>query len=93
VRERTRIFKKDALAFAAALQPSAYDIAFADPPYASRQLDRLIDTWQRTPFARILTVEHAHDHVLPPGGKRRLFEDTAVTTYRAPAVRAAVPSK
>jgi 16S rRNA (guanine966-N2)-methyltransferase len=90
VRERTRIFKKDALAFAAALPAGAYDVAFADPPYASRQLDRLIETWQRTPFARVLTVEHAHDHALPPGGKRRLFEDTAVTTYRARAARAPI---
>ncbi|HEX2092216.1 MAG TPA: RsmD family RNA methyltransferase [Longimicrobiaceae bacterium] len=84
VRERTRIFKKDALPFAAALEPYAYDVAFADPPYGSRMLDRLIEGWQSKPFARVLTVEHAADHELPPGGRRRLFEDTAVTTYRAP---------
>ena len=33
LRERTRVFKRDALPFAAALQPNAYDIAFVDPPY------------------------------------------------------------
>jgi 16S rRNA (guanine966-N2)-methyltransferase len=84
VREKSRIFKRDALAFAAALPADAYDIAFADPPYHSGQLDRLIESWQRTPFARILSVEHAHDHPLPAGGKRRLFEETTVTVYRAP---------
>ena len=84
VREKTRIFKKDALPFAQALQAGAYDLAFAAPPYESRMLDRLIEGWQASPFARILTVEHAVDHDLPPGGRRRLFEDTAVTLYRAP---------
>jgi 16S rRNA (guanine966-N2)-methyltransferase len=83
VREKTRIFKKDAIPFAASLQPGRYQIAFADPPYGSRMLDRIIDIWQARPFSTILTVEHASDHVLPPGGKRYLFETTAVTIYEA----------
>jgi 16S rRNA (guanine966-N2)-methyltransferase len=83
LREKTRIFKKDALPFAAALRPGSYDVAFADPPYGSRMLDRLIEGWLETPFAAVLSVEHAHDHALPPGGKRHLFEDTTVTVYRA----------
>lgn len=84
VRERTRIFKRDALRFAAALEPGKYDLALADPPYGSRMLDRLIEGWQARPFAPVLAVEHAADHALPPGGKRHLFEETAVTVYRAP---------
>lgn len=91
VRERTRIFKKDALPFAAALPVDRYDVAFADPPYESRQLDRLLDIWMETAFSRVLAVEHAADHELPPGGRRRLFEDTAVTIYRAPAARLRPP--
>ena len=83
LREKTRIFKKDALPFAEALQAGAYDVCFADPPYESRMLDRLIEIWQRTPFAATLSVEHAVDHELPAGGKRRVFEDTAVTVYTA----------
>ena len=83
LREKTRIFKKDALPFAAALEAGAYDLAFADPPYASKQLDRLIETWQATPFAAVLTVEHAHDHALAPGGETYDFEDnTSITIYR-----------
>jgi 16S rRNA (guanine966-N2)-methyltransferase len=81
-REKTRIFKQDALPFAAALQPGSYHLAFADPPYRSRQLDRLIESWLRTPFAAVLTVEHADDHALPPGGERHPFDETAVTIYR-----------
>jgi len=83
LREKTRIFKKDALPFAAALEAGAYDVAFADPPYRSGQLDRLIETWARTPFARVLTVEHAHDHELPIEGESWDFGDTWVTIFRA----------
>ncbi len=84
-REKTRIFKKDALPFAAALGAGAYDVAFADPPYESRMLDRLIEGWKAVPFSRILTVEHADGHVLPAGGRRTEMEEgIAVTTYRAP---------
>ena len=82
-RDRTRIFKRDALPFAAALGADAYDIAFVDPPYGSRMLDRVIEGWQARPFARVLVAEHARTHELPPGGKRWLFDDTAITIYRA----------
>jgi 16S rRNA (guanine966-N2)-methyltransferase len=81
VRNRARIFKRDALTFAAALPAGAYSIAFADPPYGSRMLDRLIETWIATPFAEILAVEHALDHALPPGGRRTGFQDSAITLY------------
>ena len=85
VRERTRIFKRDALEFASRLEPESYSIAFADPPYESRMLDRLIEIWLERRFSPILTVEHAAAHSLPAGGERHLFEaTTAVTTYRLP---------
>jgi 16S rRNA (guanine966-N2)-methyltransferase len=81
-RERTRIFKRDALPFAAALEADSYDIAFADPPYESRMLDRVIDTWMARRFSRVLAVEHAATHVLPRASTHRRFEDTAVSIYR-----------
>ena len=80
-RERTRVFKRDALPFAAALAPDSYDLAFADPPYESRMLDRLIERWHDVRFARVLAVEHARTHVVPAGAHRRTFEDSAVTVY------------
>lgn len=89
VREKTKVFKKDALPFAAALPVDRYDIAFADPPYGSKMLDRLIETWQARKFSRILAVEHATDHVLPRGYDKRIFEDSAVTIYRIPTPPAA----
>ena len=80
-RDRCRVFVRDALPWAAALESERYDLAFADPPYGSRMLDRLIEGWQRTRFARILSVEHGADHRLPPGGEKHLFAETAVTIY------------
>lgn len=80
-RERTRVFKKDALPFAAALQRGSYDIAFVDPPYGSRMLDRVIETWQRTRFSTILVAEHATTHVLPTGAKVERFGETSVSFY------------
>ena len=84
--DRTRIFKRDALPFAAALVSNSYDIAFVDPPYGSRMLDRVIVSWQSTHFARVLAVEHAADHDLPRGTARLMFEETGVTVYRTAAI-------
>lgn len=85
VRDCTRVFKRDALPFAGALTTAgAYDICFCDPPYESRMLDRVIEGWQATHFARVFVAEHAPGHELPRGGKRFEFGETVVTIYRAP---------
>ena len=80
-REKTRVFKKDALPFAAALREGSYQIAFVDPPYESRMLDRVIEAWQRTRFSTILVAEHATTHVLPPGAELQRFGETSVSFY------------
>src|SRR4051812_42070675 len=82
LRDRTRIFKRDAVPFAAALSANSYDVAFADPPYESRMLDRVIESWRATRFSPILAVEHARTHELPAGADRRQFDDTIITIYR-----------
>ncbi|MEK7402101.1 MAG: RsmD family RNA methyltransferase [Gemmatimonadota bacterium] len=81
-RDHTRVFRKDALPFAAALKPDAYDIAFVDPPYESRMLDRVIDTWRGRKFSKVLAVEHATTHKLPRGQRTKTFDETSVTIYR-----------
>src|SRR6185503_17142873 len=70
LRDHTRVFKRDALPFVAVLDADRYDITFADPPYGSRMLDRVIDSWRARRFSRILAVEHSAAHALPPGGRR-----------------------
>ena len=81
LRDRTRIFKRDALPFAAALDEGAYDVAFADPPYESRMLDRVLDGWRARKFSRLLVVEHAVSHELPRPDRRLVFDQTAIGIY------------
>lgn len=82
LKERTRVFKKDALPFAAQLNEHAYDLVFCDPPYESRMLDRVIEAWQARRFAPVLAVEHARTHALPKGALTRTLDDTSITIYR-----------
>jgi 16S rRNA (guanine966-N2)-methyltransferase len=82
VRDRTRLFKKDAVQFVRGLEEGAYDLVLADPPYTSRLGDLLVDLWLERPFGKILSIEHDSGTMLPRGGSRRTFGDTAVTTFR-----------
>ena len=79
--KQTRVFKRDALPFAGALSEGSYDVAFADPPYGSKMLDRVVDSWRERRFSRILAVEHAAAHRLPRGASGRTFDDTTITIY------------
>lgn len=82
-RRLCRIFKRDAMAFAAALEALSYDVVLADPPYTSRLALRLVEMWQQRPFSRVLAVEHPVELVLPRGGSGFSLEQTGVTLYRA----------
>jgi 16S rRNA (guanine966-N2)-methyltransferase len=82
LRDKTRIFKRDALPFAAALTPDSYEIVFADPPYESRMLDRVLESWRERSFSRVLALEHAATHELPRAAARRVFEETVISIYR-----------
>ena len=83
-RRRARVFKQDALHYLGRLPPRAYDIALADPPYGSRQADRIVERWLEVPFASALAIEHAADHRLPAGGRTRRAGDAALTLYEEP---------
>ena len=83
LREKTRIYDRDAIPFVERLQADRYDITFADPPYGSRKLDRVVRYWKAVPFSTLLVMEHAPDHDGLPQGTRRRFGDTAVTVLRA----------
>lgn len=82
VREQTRIFRVDAHEFTLRLSLGAYDLCFADPPYTSRLADRLVNEWLERPFSRVLVVETGAEHTLPPGGKRHVEGDAALTLFR-----------
>ncbi len=80
---RARVHRGDALRFAERLGPAAYDVAFADPPYNRDDAARLVALFRRTPFARILSVEHRGGERLD-GDSTRRYGDTALTFCHAP---------
>lgn len=80
---RAQVRRADALRFVEPLEVDAYDLAFADPPYATDAATRVVERWLARPFARVLGVEHTARTVLPGDGDVRRYGDTAVTIYRA----------
>lgn len=79
----TAVHRGDAHRFVERLEPAAFDLAFADPPFASDDAERLVMAWLATPFARMLAVEHAPRTTLPAGETRR-WGDVAVTFLEQP---------
>src|SRR5213083_417766 len=78
VEDRVTIHRSDALRFAERLQPAQYDVAVADPPYATDEAQRLAEIFRATPFARVFSIEHAPDRDVP-GDDTRRYGDTAIT--------------
>lgn len=83
VREKARVYVRDAIPFVERLDADRYDIALVDPPYGSRKLDRVLARWRDVPFSGIIVFEHAADHVGLPRGTTRRFGDTSVTLLRS----------
>jgi len=78
----TIVHRGDALKFLAKLAADDFDVAFADPPYRLGLAEQLADIWLRTPFARVLGIEHEKSVSLPGSEDRRTYGDTVVTFYR-----------
>ena len=83
VAARITLHRSDAMRFAERLQPGAYDVAFADPPYASDAAGDLAKLFRDKPFARVLSVEHAAAQAIE-GDDTRRYGDTAITFVYAP---------
>jgi 16S rRNA (guanine966-N2)-methyltransferase len=81
LREKTRIYKRDAIPFITNLEAGKYDIAFADPPYTSKLVERVVESWKDRGFSRILAVEHARGVQLAGSSWTRVFEDTVVAIF------------
>jgi 16S rRNA (guanine966-N2)-methyltransferase len=81
--ESVRVHRADALRWAARLDPLAFDLAFADPPYTTGHAARIAALFRDRPFARILGVEHdvAED---VGGGAERRYGRTVLTFLEAP---------
>ena len=81
--EEVTVHRRSALAFADALDDFAFDVVFADPPYATGDATRLAQRWIERPFSRVLSVEHAATQDMPAGGSTRRYGSTAITFYRS----------
>jgi 16S rRNA (guanine966-N2)-methyltransferase len=79
---RATVHRGDALRFARRLEPGAFDLAVADPPYTADAAARLVAHFRRVPFARILSVEHRADQRVD-GDQTRCYGDTALTFCHA----------
>lgn len=80
--DKAHVRRVDALRYAASLDEHAYDLAFADPPYAGGAAAKLAEVWLARPFARILSVEHDAREKLPGSDDTRRYGTTAITFYR-----------
>ena len=83
VADRVTVHRGDALRYAEHLGSGAFDLALADPPYGREDAARLVALFRRTPFARILSVEHSAAERLD-GDETRRYGDTALTFCHAP---------
>jgi 16S rRNA (guanine966-N2)-methyltransferase len=77
------VHRKSALTFVTALEAGAYDIVFADPPYATDDAVRLAERWKEVAFTRVLSIEHSAKDAMPEGGDTRKYGSTAITFYRS----------
>ena len=75
------LHRDDAVRFALALPAGHYDVAFADPPYATDIAIRLVERWIDVPFAHVLSIEHSSAITLPSPGKTRRYGSTSLTFY------------
>jgi 16S rRNA (guanine966-N2)-methyltransferase len=82
-RDLATIHRKSALTFAEGLGAFDYDVAFADPPYAGGDAAKLAERWMKSPFSRVLGIEHSATDALPEGGVTRKYGSTAITFYRS----------
>ena len=81
--ERAEIKHGDAIRLVGALGKHAYDVAFADPPYAGGAAATIAALWLEQPFARILSVEHDARERLAGSTDTRRYGSSAITFYRS----------
>ncbi|MFN2317163.1 MAG: 16S rRNA (guanine(966)-N(2))-methyltransferase RsmD [Gemmatimonadales bacterium] len=80
---RVTVRRADARRFVERLEPGAYDLVFADPPWSLALDAPLVSRFRKVPFARWLVVEHPSATHLE-GDDTRRYGDTALTFVQAP---------
>jgi len=77
------IHRADAIQFIEKLEPNAYDVAFADPPYGQGLATAVVERWLAVPFAVLLGVEHGSREAMPGKPETRRYGTTAISFYSA----------
>lgn len=78
VEARVAVRRGDALRFVARLEPGAYDLTLADPPFSTDQAIRLVEAFRKTPFSAVMCVEHPAT-LNCTGDETRRYGDVALT--------------
>lgn len=83
---RSEVVRIDAVRYATELKAGAFDLVFADPPYAKGLAAALVARFAEVPFAALLCVEHGRNDAIPelPGARTRRYGDTTLTFIPAP---------
>jgi 16S rRNA (guanine966-N2)-methyltransferase len=81
-RDQCMVIAGDALSYVVGLEPTAFDVALADPPYERGMAARLLSHFREKPFARELWVEHRSSEEIPGSAdmRQRRYGDTTLTT-------------
>lgn len=81
----SRVVAGDVFRFLNTLEGERFDIALADPPYASGDAVRLLEAFRDRAFANELWLEHPwrEELPLPDGVRTRRYGDTALSTLTA----------
>lgn len=79
--DRARVVVADVVTWVGSLEPRAFDLALADPPYGRGFAGPLLERFRSAPFARELWVEHGSDEPLPALAelRSRRYGDTTIT--------------
>jgi 16S rRNA (guanine966-N2)-methyltransferase len=77
------VYREEAARFVAPLSAGAYDIAFADPPYADDTGMALVQQWLTVPFAHVFGIEHSSSVEYPMPGRTRRYGSTSLTFFRS----------
>jgi 16S rRNA (guanine966-N2)-methyltransferase len=83
VADRVTVRRGDALRFIQRLEPGAFDLGLADPPYSVPFAERLVAAFRKRPFAHTLVVEHPAS-VSPGADETRRYGDVALSFCYAP---------
>lgn len=83
VADRVTVHRGDAMRFVERIEPGAFDVVLADPPYSVPFAERLVEAFRARPFTRLLAVEHPLQMKVG-GDETRRYGDIALTFCHAP---------